>query len=106
MVYSHRELLERGRDWHERVHVQEFKDIADEKIKENNDYLLNQFEMKIDSIADSVIGAVRTNINTILKISFKDAKEMFESERARQFISDSICNAFKDELKRQLGKNI
>lgn len=102
MIYSQRSLLDRSRDWHERVHLEEFRQICDEKIKENNDYLLNQFENKIDSIADSIIGAVHTDIRTILRISFRDAKEMFEDKRTQEFISNSICDAFARELKRQL----
>ena len=106
MVLSHRQLIERGENpIHRDVHIPEFRAIVIEELEKRDNELIRAFEHIIDDAAESIIGAVRTDVRTIVKMSFKDAKDIFESEKAQEYVSRAIVNVFKDELHKPL-KNI
>ena len=96
-------LRARGDQWlHENVHVPEIHNIAIEEAEKRDAEIIGKIENCIDSVADSVIGAFKSDVNTIVKIGFANGKEIFEDKRTQEIVSTAICNAFKDELHKQL----
>lgn len=96
-------LRARGDQWlHDHVHVPEIHNIAIEEAEKKYAQLLNELDGLIDNVANSVIGAYSSDVNTIVKIGFTNGKEIFEDKRTQQYVSTAICNAFKDELHKQL----
>ena len=90
---------------HNQYHIPEMHNIANEEAEKREQQLLSKFETMIDNVAESVIGSYNADISTVVKIGFSNGKEIFEDKRTQQYVSTAICNAFKDELKKQL-KNI
>lgn len=96
-------LRARGDQWlHDNVHVPEIHNIAIEEAEKRYAQLLNELDKIIDNVANSVIGAYSSDVNTIVKIGLNNGKEILESKKTQQYISNAICNAFKDELHKQL----
>ncbi len=96
-------LRARGDQWlHDNVHVPEIHNIAIEEAEKRDAELLDKIDQCIDSVADSVIGAYSSDVNTIVKIGFDNGKAIFEDKRTQEYVSTAICNAFKDELHKRL----
>ncbi len=102
MTMSYRELRERGERWHNSEHIPAIHGIAIEEIEKHDKELLDKFESLIDSVGDGIIGAITYDVKTVVKFSFADGKEIFESEKAREVVSRAIVDKFKDELKKNL----
>ena len=96
-------LRARGDDFiHNKYHIPEIHNIAIEEAEKREEQLLTKFETIIDNVAESVIGAFKSDVNTVVKIGFSNGKEIFEDKRTQEIVSTAICNAFKDELHKQL----
>ena len=87
---------------HDKYHIPAMHNIAIEEAEKREEQLLTKFETIIDNVAESVIGAFKSDINTVVKIGFANGKEIFEDKRTQEIVSTAICNAFKDELHKQL----
>ena len=87
---------------HDKYHIPAMHNIANEEAEKREQQLLNKFETIIDNVAESVIGSYSAIVRTCVKIGFKNGKDIFEDEKTQEIVSGAICNAFKDELKRQL----
>ena len=106
MSLSHRQLIERGENpIHRDVHIPEFRAIVQEELEKHDEALIQKFEVIIDSVAESVIGAYSTDVNAIVKIGFDNGKQIFEDKKTQEFVSRAIVNEFKNELHKAL-KNI
>ena len=81
---------------HDTVHRQEWTETAIEQI---NLLVPPMIEKTCREIVQSMLGAIEYDVRTCVDIAFEDASDIFHSEKARKFVSDSIVREIESHLK-------
>lgn len=84
-----------GNPTHDLEHIPEIQRMINETIKNVVPQMIDE---KCGEMVRAMIGALEYDVRTCVDIAFNDASDIFHSEKARQFVSDSIVRQIENRL--------
>lgn len=93
-----------GNPWHNQYHLPQISKMIQDSINNNVPQMIRDeaqpmIERACREMARTMIGAITYDIRTCVDLSFDDADDIFHSEKARKFVSDTIVRRIEARLK-------
>ena len=86
---------------HDTVHLQQMRDIADERINLLVPQIVNDANNRMmNNLLSGINSGIQYDCNSVLNVFSKDINKLWHSEKLTEFLSTAI----RDEIQRNLDK--